>query len=130
MAESISSVEVTCLDEYPALKMSWQHKVNKSDLSPAFQKITQCLHQSNQPLYIIVDLSEDPQFPIVDTMMGALRGPFRHPRLAEWLVVGSNRAGKTIGDLLIKTTQRNNIRWFDSEAEALAYLESLACLSA
>jgi hypothetical protein len=58
-------------------------------------------------------------------MMGALRGPFRHPRLAEWLVYGTNTSARRIGDLLTKASRRNNIRWFDTEDEVLGYLDAV-----
>ncbi len=125
MAYSTRTVEVVPVAGYPALRMFWQHHIERADLQPAFQQITAALQQSTCPLYVIVDLSHDPQFPIVDTMMGALRGPFRHPQLAEWLVCGSNSSARMIGSLLTKATRRNNIRWFADEAEALAYLDKI-----
>ena len=119
------TVEVESIEGYPVLRMNWQHRIDPKDLQPVFQQITDRLNKTKTPLYVMIDLSNDPQFPIVDTMMSALRGPFRHPQMAEWLVFGSNRSARMIGSLLTKATRRENIRWFNSEEEALSHLEQI-----
>ena len=122
MADNYPTVMVEpYIIEY-VLKMTWQHHIERNDLAPAFQKITHALQKTQHPIRIVVDLSNDPQFPIADTLMEALRGPFRHPKLAEWLVFGTNRSARWIAELLSKSTQRSNIRWFDNEDEVVNYL--------
>ena len=125
MAQAMPSVDVVTLPGYPALKMIWQKQINKTDMKPAFHQITEALRRSRSPMYVVVDLRQDPQLPIAETMMEALRGPFRHPQLAEWLVFGANRSARTIGAILIRASKRNNIRWFDTEDEVLAYLNAV-----
>ena len=119
------TVHVKPITGYPALKMIWQHRVKEADVQPAFQDIMTALQEASSSLYVVVDLSKDPMFPLVETVYQALRGPFRNPKLAEWLVFSSNGAARTIGETLSKTARRNNIRWFDDEDEALAYLDAI-----
>lgn len=124
MEENTTTVEVTQVVGYPAVRMTWQHMVKIDDLQPAFQQVTKALNVSSERMYVIVDLRSDPNFPIVDTVMGALRGPFRNPNLEEWLVICGNRAARMIGNMLTKATRRENIRWFDTIESAMTYLDT------
>ena len=124
MAANLRTIHVEQFN-HQAMKLTWQYEINKADLHPAFHELTMALTHSSDPMYIIVDLSQDPQLPVLDTMMEALRGPFRHPKLAEWLVLGSNRSARWIADLLIRTASRNNIRWFNTMDEITAYLSAV-----
>jgi hypothetical protein len=82
------------------------------------------LNEAPEPIYVFVDLRERPNFPLADTLRGALDGPFRNPNLKEWLVIGSSAMAHTIGRMLSAMTRRHNIKWFDSEEEAVAYLKA------
>lgn len=126
MQESQPSVAVEVVSPYPAIRMIWQHRVDKADLGQAFKTITEMLDASETPLYIMVDLRANPNFPLTETISGALFGPFRHSMLAEWLVIGASSVARSIGGILSNATGRSNIHWFKTEAEALAYLENAA----
>lgn len=123
--ENNRTVYVESVDNYPALKMVWKSEVDKADLAPAFQAIKKTLNASEQHLYVIVDLRDDPEFPIVDTVVEALRGPFRHRKLAEWLVCDANYSARWIGSLLSRSSGRDNIRWFNTMDDICAYLETV-----
>ena len=101
--------------------MIWQHDIIEADVAPAFQKISTALDATKRPLYVIVDLLSNPRFPIMTTVQEALP-PYRDPMLKEWLIVGSNWMAKAIESTLARITRHNNVRWFKTEAEALAYL--------
>jgi hypothetical protein len=115
------TVSVEPIEGYPALKMIWQHDVIEADVAPAFAKISAALDATNRPLYVVVDLLSSPRFPIMTTVQEAL-APYRDPMLKEWLVVGSNWMAKAIESTLARITRHKNVRWFKTEAEALAYL--------
>ncbi|MBX3064138.1 MAG: STAS/SEC14 domain-containing protein [Anaerolineae bacterium] len=118
------TVQIDYLEGYHALKMTWQHNVQTQDVYTAFHKIEMELRKSDQPLYVVVDLLSDPRFPLKATVDGA-RVSYRHPRLAEWLIIGSNWLARAIERALASVTNKRNVRWFDSEDAALAYLEKL-----
>lgn len=105
-----------------AVIMIWQREVIQTDVTVAFRDLVNRLDQSPEPLYVIVDLRADPRFPLMETFRGALNGPFRHPRLAEWLVVGANSVARSIGSALMSITGRANIHWFSTFEEALVHL--------
>lgn len=102
--------------------MIWEHTVEKEDVTHAFHDLIECLDAASTPQYVIVDLRADPRFPLIETFRAALNGPFRHPNLSEWLVVGANSVARSIGSALVSVSSRDNIRWFNTYEEALDYL--------
>ena len=48
----------------------------------------------------------------------------RDPRIGKTALVGSRRYGRLLGTFIVKATGRDNIRFFDSEEEALAWLKA------
>ncbi len=121
--EKLLPVRVTSLDAHNNLLMSWPTYIEKGSIQPAFRTIKDYLERALLPIYILVDLQKDPQFPMSDTILGAFQA-FGHPKLAEWIVFGANPRAKMIGQALVTMTQRNNILWFDTQEEALSYLDS------
>lgn len=105
-----------------ALLMSWEHDVNKEDVAPAFDEITEFLNINPDPCYVVVDLLQNPRFPMVETMRRALAGPYDHPKMQAWLVVGSNRLARQIENFLSTVTGKKNVYWFDTVDEAMAHL--------
>lgn len=93
------------------------------DTIAVFEVIVDVLDNSNAPVYIIVELLSNPHFPLKQTLSGAMQA-HSHPQMGKWLVVGSNRIAKLIGNVL---TAFNNtgIEWFKTDDEAMQYLESL-----
>lgn len=118
------TVRIEAVEGYRALWMHWAREVNKDDVNPAFREMAHLLNQSRGPLRVIVDLRQNPKFPLNETLTGALSGPFRHPHLAEWLMIGSSPMAQAIARALSAVTLRRNLLWFDSEAEVFAYLEA------
>ena len=119
----LPSVSVEPMQSAQALHMIWQKNVQKADVHAAFQRIQDELQSRNAPLYVIVDITSQPNFPMFETLNAAMSGPYRNTLLKEWLVVGTNRVAQTIERVLAGSMGRDNVRWFTSEAEALAYLE-------
>lgn len=119
----MSTCTATLVHGFPAAKLWWAHHVNHHDVKPAFEALNQLINESPIPMYVLVDLSQQPDLPVIETIHNALSGPFRNPRLVEWLVVGSSSLAKIIGRSLSTLSFRNNIKWFESEAAALSYLE-------
>jgi TctA family transporter len=115
------TVSVQQLNTY-IVKMSWSNKVNDQDVRNSFKEINSLLSVSAQPMFVLVDITADPNFPIAATLTGALFGPYRNPNLREWLIVGSNKAAHFIERTLSGATGRTIVRWFDTEADAAAYV--------
>ncbi|MCI0709164.1 MAG: hypothetical protein L0154_03285 [Chloroflexi bacterium] len=106
-----------------ALLMTWQHDVDKDDVGPAFQEITDFLNVAPDQVYVVVDLLQNPRFPMVETMRRALAGPYDHPKMQAWLVVGSNRLARQIENFLSTVTGKKNVYWFDTIDEAMTHLQ-------
>lgn len=102
--------------------MKWQQDVETGDVADAFEQINTLLDESATPLYIMVDILSKPKFPMSETIMGAMRGPYRHENLTAWLVVGDNRMARMIEKVLASVTRRKNVEWFESMADALDFV--------
>jgi hypothetical protein len=114
------------LDGYTnVLEMILERQVALVDERPAFQKIIAALEQSDDSLYIVIDLSHNPRMPMNETIMEAFLGPYRHPRLDEWLVVRPNIGARKIAQTLTRLLRRDNIHWFDTYDDVLAYLDTV-----
>ncbi len=116
------SVWLQPVDGYEAWLLVWTRNVLKEDVAPVFAELTQMLDTSPKPLWVIVDLRADPVFPFIETVTAALRGPFRHRNLREWLVVGANVQALIIGRTLSSLSSRTNIRWFTTISQAYAHM--------
>lgn len=121
---TVSTVSVQPIEGRPALKMTWQHTVLEADVASAFKQIMKTLDATNRPVYVMVDLLSNPRFPMMVTVQEALPC-YRDPMLKEWLIIGSNWMAKAIEGTLARITRHKNVRWFNTEAEALAYLDSV-----
>ncbi len=119
-----STVTIEHIEQRNCICMKWDRHVNALDVDTAFSEITKILYQSPIPMYVIVDLRRDPNFPIGVTLKGAFFGPYRDSKLEEWLIISSNPAARVIERTLASVTGRHNVHWFDTEDEAMAYLES------
>jgi len=124
-ASSTATVAVQPVDGYQnTLLMTWQQNVHPPDVRTAFEAICRSLHADNGPVYVVVDLLCDPKFPLSETMMSAVNC-YANPLLGAWLIVGGNRGAKAIESFLARVTRRQNVFWFDSMDEALAYRDGL-----
>jgi hypothetical protein len=106
--------------------MTCPRLIERESIKEAFRTLVTALDNTDAPLYILVDLHANPDFPMTETIQGAYFGPFRHLYLAEWLVVNSNILGRMIGNTLASITRRDNIRWFDTTEEAIGHLQKVA----
>lgn len=120
----MSTCTATLTSDYPAAMLWWAHAVRREDVVQAFRDLNAILNAASDPIYVFVDLRERPNFPLGDTLRGALDGPFRHPKLKEWLVIGSSPMAHTIGRMLSSITRRHNIKWFNTEQDAINYLKT------
>ncbi len=116
------SVYVEPVAGYNAVRMVWEQQVDAADIAPAFQSIQAALDSADRPLSVIVDMAARPNIPLQSTLWGALRGPFRDPRLKEWLCIGGGSMATAVARILSGATGRKNILWFDDEAAALQHL--------
>lgn len=119
----MKTVTVTLMQDLPAAVLWWASTVKREDVIPAFRVLRGLLNQATRPLCVLVDLRERPALPLTDTLRGALDGVFQHHSLDKWLVVGSTPLAQTIGRTLSAITRRNNILWFKTYNEAIAYLQ-------
>jgi hypothetical protein len=119
-------VTVSWISGQPALLMTWPRVIERESIKEAFRTIVTALDDTDVPLYIVVDLHANPDFPMTETIQGAYFGPFRHPYLAEWLVVNTNILGRMIGNTLSSITRRHNIKWFDTTEEAMEHLQNVS----
>ncbi len=106
-------VHISTLDAVGNLLMVWPRTIDKGSIANAFRSIKGFLDLSNQPMYIVVDLRNDPKFIMSETILNAVK-IHHHPALAAWLVVGANARAHLIGQAIITATQQTKIFWFDT----------------
>ncbi len=117
-----TTVTIEQLANGNAIRMTWQRQVNAQDVERAFTAITDILKEASSPMYVVVDLLSNPNFPIGATLNAALFGPYRNPKLKEWLIIGSNSMAQFIERTLASVTGHRNVRWFKTQEEVSAYL--------
>jgi hypothetical protein len=110
------------LPTYPGLLMMWPPRPTRSDVRVAFDQLTRRLDRTLTPLYVVADLRAKPQLPMRTTIREALLGPYNHPMLAAWLVIGTTPVARVIAQSLGSITGRHNVYWFKDDEEVLAYL--------
>ena len=102
------------------LVLEWTAEVDPMDVHPAFQELMQHLKTSDTPQWVIVNILENRNMPVSHTISNALVA-HRHKMLREWLVVGENLMARSVSQVLMRLTRRNNIHWFTDVEEALDY---------
>lgn len=122
MTTAPRTVEVNPIVGFRALKMTWQHRVNDKDIEAAFGMIMDALKRADAPLVVVVDLRQNPKFPLRSTISEA-SAPYRHPMMGEWLIIGSNWAAHAIERTLSNVTRRRNVQWFANDDEVIEYLQ-------
>ena len=118
-----STLSVGQFGDTNAIVMRCGHHITIDDVNHAFKEVDTLLYQATEPLYVVLDLRTDPRIPLVATLQAASFGPYRNPRLKEWLIIGSSPVAHTIVRILGATTGRHNVRWFVTEDEVKAYLD-------
>ena len=108
-----------------SIKMTWASRVNDNDVKQSFKEIDKILSAAAHPMFVVVDITSNPNFPITATLTGALFGPHRNPKLREWLIIGSNTAAHFIERTLSGATGRIIVRWFETEAQVSAYIQQV-----
>src|SRR5262245_1565121 len=89
------SITVEGVEGFPALKMTWQGHVTTADVAIAFRRVADALDSADQPMYVIVDLLSNPQFPTMNAVHETLPS-LQNTRLKQWLVVGSSWMAKSL----------------------------------
>lgn len=109
--------------EFPfVVRMVWAQQVNEADVLPMFMDLSRRLNASPRPMIVIVDLSNKPQMPLTETLTGAMSGPFGHPNLGYWVMIGSTRVARIVENVLTKVLRNRNTIWFDTNEEAFAFI--------
>ncbi len=84
-----------------------------------FQELVRILDQSRVDIHVIVDITNNPKFPIQTVITETLTGSHHHPRLGNWLIVGSNRMGRVIGSVLDSMSKKDVIHWSKAKIRQL-----------
>jgi hypothetical protein len=100
-----------------------QKDVNERDTRNGFSSVSQILNGAQQPMFVVVDIRTNPDFPLASAVKAALEeGVYCHPMLQEWLVIGDNPLARVTEFLLKSATGRSNVRWFSTEAQLADYV--------
>ncbi len=125
MDQAQPTVSVSRIEGHNAVKMTWQRSIAPTDVRAAFQQIVAFMEESEQPVHVVVDITSNPRFPLLDTIYGALV-PFRHRNMGFWLIIGSNRLAYTIERSLVSLTGHAIVRWLETEEDALVDLQAMS----
>src|SRR5258708_16564160 len=123
---SIPTIAVDLIIDYNLLKMTWAPQINEHDIAVAFREIASALKKSEIPIDVIVDISNNPQFSMQTLFSEALGGPFKHPQLGMWVVVGTSRAAHIVANGLNRLSGQKKVVRFSTQDEALTYLATYA----
>ena len=120
----MATVTISQIDGFQyALKMRWEKSPTVEDVHAAFDEINTVLNSASQKVWIVVDISSDPNFPLSATLPRASQA-HRHENMGDWLVIGQNTIAKFIG-ATISTLSSSKVIWFDSELAAIRHLASV-----
>src|SRR5581483_12105606 len=87
MTTTTRTVEIFPTERSNVLNMVWSRKVDSADVAFTFRAVTEILDKSTEAVHIIVDIRQDPKFPLQTTISETLSGPFRHAKMGQWLVL-------------------------------------------
>lgn len=121
--DSPGPVKISALDAVGNLLMTWPHTIDNGTIANAFNSIRSFLERSDRPMYVVVDLCNNPKFNMSETIFNAFK-VHNHPTLAAWLVVGANARAHLIGQAIITATQQTKIFWFDTIEAAEEHIAS------
>ena len=124
--ENHETVIVEPVKDHPdALWLRWAPYVAEADIRPAFHELTRRLDEAHSPVQVLVDLRQNPRLPLQTTIFETMNGPFLHPNMGLWLVVGTNPRAEIIATVITRVGRMDSILWYKTEAEALRKLEAL-----
>jgi hypothetical protein len=126
MSQNNSTVILERMNGLPAVRVTLEREVASHDVSNAFKLLSTWVAEYPDGLYVVVDLRENPNFPLAANINGTLFGPHRTPNLREWLVIGSHQTARLTERALAAVTGFSNVRWFKNDVEAIAYLNQQA----
>ncbi len=116
---------IESLEDYRALRVSWQRHLDVEDVRLALDSIAAVLDAASEPLSLLMDTRSYPNFPLMTMIQGMLNGPLRHPHLDRCVIVGGSTQArilaKTLGDMM----RRRDVHWFANDQLALEYLAGL-----
>ncbi|MCS7071541.1 MAG: hypothetical protein NZM00_08555 [Anaerolinea sp.] len=104
------------------LRVTWASVVDGVAINTTFRTMQMYLDATQTPLPVIFDMSQCVRFSAPDVLRGALFGPFRHPMLDEWLVIGADTLARNVGRVLSNVTGIHNIHWFFTHEQAYTHL--------
>ncbi|PJF41265.1 MAG: hypothetical protein CUN50_06195 [Candidatus Thermofonsia Clade 1 bacterium] len=94
------------------------------EMLAAFEETERYLNAATKPIHLLVDMTR-----AVRTTHGALRAReapvLRHPMGGEIAVFGINLAGRIIAETVLRLARFQRAHFFETEAEACAYLNKL-----
>lgn len=104
------------------LRVTWTGSVDGTAINTTFRDLQSYLDAARNPLPIVFDMSQCTRFSAPDALRGALFGPFRHPLVDEWLIIGADALARNVGRVLTNVTGIDNIRWFFTHEQAYTHL--------
>jgi hypothetical protein len=110
------------LEDTPHFRITCLREVDAEDMAAVMHTLQSLLDYSRAPLYVLIDLRANTTFPIHATLSEAVRGPLCHPMMGGWLLVGERPHTAVLGKLMLRLSPTSAVRWFNTEAEALAAL--------
>ena len=126
MAMLQSTVLVEQDHDHNSIYMRWQRAVDIGDIQLAFRVVSDLLEQAQQPMHVVVDLLNHPNFPLLTTINCVVSGPLTHHHAGEWLVVGGGNQARIFAKTLTDRTALSSIHWFATEAQAEAHFDHLS----
>ncbi|MEO0594637.1 MAG: hypothetical protein AAF126_00840 [Chloroflexota bacterium] len=117
-----NTVKLEFIPQQQVIKLTLAEHVVHSDMQRAMSSILVHLEESHDKHFIVVDMTKNNVLSVQATVSSAFFGPYGHPNVAQWLIVGHHPIGKRISRQLIGWTGESRFTWFDDTASCLKYI--------
>ncbi|MCE7948411.1 MAG: hypothetical protein DYG88_13390 [Chloroflexi bacterium CFX4] len=106
------------------LRVTFTDPWSAEEMLKEFESTKHYLEEATRPIHLLADMRAAKR-----TTPGALRAReapmLHHPMGGQVAVFGMNAVGRTLAETVFRLIRFRRARFFDSEAEALAYLRGL-----
>ncbi len=120
-ARYMAAITVFKVNDF-VISMTWPKYVTPEQVTQAFTEVGQHLSAAQHPMFIVVDIRNNPKFPVPTTLTGALSSAYRSKNLREWLIIGSSTTARFLDRTLATLTGLSLVRWFTDESAVAAYV--------
>jgi hypothetical protein len=112
------------LSNLPVLHVQLKGIATRADLREVEAELQRCLDKTQQPMHLLINLTEMTKLGI-DLKQTKQAIGFTHPKIGRVVLFGGDLATRSLLTILARFTASDRLRYFGSEADAMAYLQKV-----